>query len=129
MGNSKSTKERLNLLEEDFSTLEAETLAIREIILKIFPCDPIQTDSWPFRYLFKQETNQYEFIFSQMGSVTVRIAVNELYRRNPPPIFYISLGKYKEGFIWENFNAEEIDTTPSELKRQILNKIEIANNA
>ncbi len=109
MGQSEIKREHLRLSESDFPILEEMTKGIMQIILNSFKCEPLQVDTWPYRYLIERNKIQYEFIFSQMGSLTLRLAKSERYRRNPPPIFYISIGKYENvNYVWEDFSATEV---------------------
>ena len=51
-----------------------------------------------------------------MGSVTLRLAQSDRYRRNPPPIFYISIGKYENGeYVWEDFSATPVSVSKEDL--------------
>ncbi|MBK8397858.1 MAG: hypothetical protein IPL26_21795 [Leptospiraceae bacterium] len=121
MGQSEIKREHLRLSEEDFPILEKETKDLMSLILSLYKCEIIQQEVWPYRYGVEKNNIQYEFIFSQMGSVTLRIAKSDRYRRNPPPIFYISIGKYPNGeYVWEDFNASPV----SILKEDIFASIE-----
>ncbi len=87
MGQSEIKREHLRLSESDFPILEQKTKQVMGVILESFNCESMQSDSWPYRYIIERNKIQYEFIFSQMGSLTLRLAQSERYRRNPPPIF------------------------------------------
>ena len=120
MGQSEIKREHLRLTEEDFPLLEQKTKEIRAVILNELKCDPIQIDNWPYRYQVEKNNIKYELIFSQMGSVTLRLAQSDRYRRNPPPIFYISIGKYENSvYAWEDFNASEVNTDGKELVKSM----------
>jgi hypothetical protein len=116
MGQSEIKREHLRLSESDFPVLEEMTERVMAIILNSFKCEPLQVDTWPYRYLIERNKIQYEFIFSQMGSLTLRLAQSDRYRRNPPPIFYISIGKYENAiYIWEDFSATEVSIDETDL--------------
>lgn len=116
MGQSEIKREHLRLTEEDFPLLENRTKDIMGVILNELECEPLQIDNWPYRYSVEKNNIKYELIFSQMGSVTLRLAQSDRYRRNPPPIFYISIGKYENSvYAWEDFNASEVNTEGREL--------------
>jgi len=101
MGISQGKREKLHLVAEDFEFLESETRKLLELISGIFPLEKISADSWPFRFLLSASKRKYEFIFSAMGSVTIRPAKDE-FRKHGPPIFYMSISKYgKNEFVWE----------------------------
>ena len=90
----------------------------------MFSLDTKEGENWPLRYHLNRTDFQYEFIFSQMGSLTVRLSQSERYRRNPPPIFYLSIGKYsKEEFVWEDIQANEVSVQIDSLKEEILKSI------
>jgi hypothetical protein len=130
MGQSEIKREHLRLTEEDFPILENKTKEIMRVILSEMKSEPLQIDIWPYRYLVEKNTIKYELIFSQMGSVTLRIAQSERYRRNPPPIFYISIGKYENAvYVWEDFNASEVNTSGNELVRSMESAMAIYENS
>lgn len=130
MGQSEIKREHLRLTEEDFPLLENKTKEIMRVILSEMKSEPLQIDDWPYRYQIEKNTIKYELIFSQMGSVTLRIAQSERYRRNPPPIFYISIGKYENAvYVWEDFNAIEVNTSGNELVRSMETAMAIYENS
>jgi hypothetical protein len=121
MGNSEIKRERIRLDESDLINLKKQTIILKDLILSSFDTKSVQEEAWPLRYLTLRSGTEYEFIFSEMGSVTLRLARSDRYRRNPPPIFYISLGKYSiDEYIWEDLNASEINVE----KKSLLNHIE-----
>lgn len=108
MGTNKEKRERLRLNELDLAKLNSMTRDMESFMLKNFDLKLLHSN-WPIRYLFLKNEIEYEFIFSQMGSFTIRLAKSERYRRNPPPIFYLSVGKYfGDEFIWEDLNGEKV---------------------
>jgi hypothetical protein len=102
MGTSETTRERLN--ESDFAVLESMTRTLEEMIVTKFAPIPTDIHTWPKRYLKTLNEVDLEFIFSKMGSFTVRLAKSDRYKNNPPPIFYISVGKYPKQYLWEDQN-------------------------
>jgi len=98
---------RQSLEERDFPVLETMSLKMRDLILEVFEVTQIE-NTWPLRYRMNYKNGEYEWVFSAMGSVTLRLAKSERYRRNPPPIFYLSVGKYAGKYRWEDGSAVEI---------------------
>ncbi len=130
MGQSEIKREHLRLSESDFPILEQKTKQVMSVILESFKCESIQNDSWPYRYLIERNKIQYEFIFSQMGSLTLRLAQSDRYRRNPPPIFYVSIGKYENAiYVWEDFNASEVNMGEKDLISSIEASILLYENS
>ena len=82
---------RQSLEERDFPILESMSDKMRLLVLDSFECTPLE-ESWPYRYKVTVNSFDFEWVFSAMGSVTLRVAKSERYRRNPPPIFYLSVG-------------------------------------
>lgn len=126
MGNSEIKRARIRLDESDLINLKERTILLKDLILSSFDTKSIQDQTWPLRYLTERNGTEFEFIFSEMGSVTLRLASSDRYRRNPPPIFYISLGKYSTNeYIWEDLNASEINVEKKSLLNQIEESIKI----
>ena len=126
MGQSEIKREHLRLTETDFPLLENKTKEIMSVILGELKSEPLQIDNWPFRYSFEKNNIEYELIFSQMGSVTLRLGQSDRYKRNPPPIFYISIGKYENAvYVWEAFNASEVNIESKELIASIEKSISV----
>lgn len=124
MGQGEIKREHLRLTEEDFPILENKTKELMQVILNLFSCEVIESSRWPYRYSIEKNQTHYEFIFSQMGSFTVRLARSERYRRNPPPIFYMSIGKYQQNeYVWEDFNADPVSLVESDLVAAIEHSI------
>lgn len=56
---------------------------------------------FPIRWKTKIEAGVFEWVVSDMGSITLRLGGLEGNRRNPAPIFYLSLKKTEEGtLVW-----------------------------
>lgn len=82
------------------------------------------TESWPIRWKTTILEVELEFVVSEMGSVTVRLRQSSRYRRNPPPVFYISLGNTKTKELqWESPEREPVDLAFS--KALLLEKVEL----
>lgn len=78
-----------------------------------------ETESWPIRWKIIVSEVELEFIISEMGSVTLRLAQSLRYRRNPPPVFYISLGKSEDGSLqWESPERELVGLESSKIRLQ-----------
>ncbi len=81
-------------------------------------------ESWPIRWKTTISEVELEFVVSEMGSVTLRLGQSLRYRRNPPPVFYISLGKTKSnGLQWESPEREPLDLAFS--KTLLFEKVEL----
>jgi hypothetical protein len=109
---------RQSLEERDFPILETMSLKMRDLILEAFEVTQIDS-SWPLRYRMNYKNGEFEWVFSAMGSVTLRIAKSERYRRNPPPIFYLSVGKYAGKYRWEDGSAVEIPFSKEVIKEKV----------
>jgi hypothetical protein len=130
MGQSEIKREHLRLSEIDFPILEKKAVELMQVILTSFSYSILKDDSWPYRYGIEKNSIQYEFIFSQMGSFTLRLAQSDRYRRNPPPIFYISIGKYENGeYAWEDFSASPVDTAKENLVSLINKSMDMYENS
>ncbi|EOQ89832.1 hypothetical protein LEP1GSC202_1767 [Leptospira yanagawae serovar Saopaulo str. Sao Paulo = ATCC 700523] len=56
---------------------------------------------FPIRWKTKMEGELFEWVVSDMGSITLRLGGVEGNRRNPAPIFYLSLRKLEgDVFSW-----------------------------
>lgn len=109
---------RQNLEERDFPILETMSLKMKDLIIESFEVTLID-NSWPIRYRMEYKNGEYEWVFSAMGSVTLRIAKSERYRRNPPPIFYLSVGKYAGKYRWEDGSAVEVPFSIEAIKEKV----------
>ncbi len=122
MGESKIERERI--VESDFPILEQKTRELQSSFLEAISVEPLYTESWPYRYQYTVENYSFECIFSAMGSFTLRLAKDERYRRNPPPIFYISIGKYNGEYIWENGDGEPVSILAKDLEKSLQQSIQ-----
>ncbi|MCB1143538.1 MAG: hypothetical protein H7A24_11380 [Leptospiraceae bacterium] len=106
MGESEKTRQLLE--ERDFPILEKMSLDMKQLIQSHFQLLDTDTEAWPKRYSMKHGDLSLEWIFSAMGSVTLRPPRGEGLRRSPHPIFYLSIGKYNGTYVWEDLDANEI---------------------
>jgi len=81
----------------------------------------------PIRWKVKISTGEFEFVISEMGSLTLRLAESNRYRRNPPPVFYASLGKDSEGnWEWQDARRKPLPILEEEGMRQLLAKADLS---
>jgi hypothetical protein len=110
MGDSEKEKIRLRLDESDLSILENMTAEAIQFLSNAFNYKINISSEWPKYYHYNHNNISYEFVFSQMGSITFRLSASIRYKKNPPPIFYASIGKYSNGsYVWEDFMASEMN--------------------
>jgi hypothetical protein len=124
MGSSQEKRKRSRITEEDFAILEAMTKELMSALVQTLGAESIQVGTWPHRFQYKRNNFAYELIFSQMGSFTLRPMAEAGFRRNPPPIYYISLGKYEEGLIWEDLVGTPVTVELEELGQAVRSCIE-----
>ncbi|MCB1156600.1 MAG: hypothetical protein H7A25_05615 [Leptospiraceae bacterium] len=106
----RSQEERHRLKESDFAILEKKTEELIQLLKANLILQEKDTSSWPKRYLWKHKDFSYECIFSGMASLSLRPEPKLEGKKNPAPIFYMSLGKYGEGvFYWEGPDKERIE--------------------
>jgi hypothetical protein len=120
-----SEKKRQSLEERDFPILESMTLKMLELIEKEFQFITIDDTFWPKRYSMVRQNFQFEWVFSAMGSVTLRLAKDDRYKKNPPPIFYISVGKYDGKYVWEDYIASEVPFDAQQIKKFVEEKLSL----
>lgn len=81
---------------------------------------------FPIRW--KSQINDYlfEWVISEMGSMTLRLSEHVRFKRNPPPIFYLSLGKYEGNkYLWEDPDGTPLDLTLDLLKELVNQKVKL----
>lgn len=119
-----SKRDRVSIDIIDFPILESMAQGLRQEVISLFDHEILEDSKTPYRYKIKSQNNEYELIFTDMGSFTLRPCVSERYRRNPPPLFYISVGKYSDSsFQWEDLNRELVATDKEFLKQAIWDAI------
>ncbi|MEM7181710.1 MAG: hypothetical protein AAF518_12405 [Spirochaetota bacterium] len=122
MDTSEKTRKKIEIT--DLQHLEQMTQELLLLVQESFSLAAVEISNWPRKYTWRKQSLCYEFIFSQMGSFTVRLSQEHSIRKNPPPIFYLSVGKYsEEKFIWEDGTQRALD--PDTLHATILEMIEI----
>lgn len=92
----------------DIPRLKEESMKAYQWLVEKYPHfdDPINVTAddsvlFPIRWKTKISNAIFEWVISDMGSVTLRLGEVEGNRRNPAPIFYLSLRKSEEGtLVW-----------------------------
>ncbi|PJZ85091.1 LIC_13241 domain-containing protein [Leptospira harrisiae] len=85
--------------------------------------EPIE---FPIRWTIEQFGQRFEWVVSDMGSVTLRLGGLEGNRRNPAPIFYLSLRKSKEGkFHWTDPEGNPVPFPDSSILVEIQNRVHL----
>ncbi len=88
----------------------------------------VLVESIPFPIHWKAEIlgNSFEWIVSEMGSVTLRLGEHARYTRNPPPIFYVSLGKFEGNqFCWLDPEGNIVPFFEKEGEELVLEKVRL----
>jgi hypothetical protein len=124
---------KLKIEITDFSSLSKHSLDMVVRLRSLFPeagMGPILTPStsmeFPVRWKIAVEGVELEWVVSEMGSITLRLGAHPRFRKNPPPIFYLSLGKYeKEGFLWEDPEGNPIQNIEEKLLLLVSEKINL----
>jgi hypothetical protein len=121
---------KLKIELTDFDALAKVSSEMLSILLRVFP--RVNTDNtelnleYPVRWKIRVENYDFEWVISEMGSITLRLGEHARFRRNPPPIFYLSLGKYEEvGFLWEDPEGNPIHLTEKVLEELVSEKIHL----
>lgn len=114
---------RQSLEERDFPILEGMSEKMKSLVVDSFTVQNIE-NTWPYRFKMVYKEIDFEWVFSAMGSVTLRLAKSERYRRNPPPIFYLSVGKYSGAYRWEDGNAIEVKFTRESIIEKVNQSLE-----
>jgi len=98
--------------------------AFDHFILEFPPIHPLGGDEWPIRWMTYFHGEELEVVVSEMGSITIRLSKSERYRRNPPPLFYSSLGKSTSGsWEWQTPEREVFDLFRAPTKAYLEEKI------
>ncbi|MCW7494329.1 hypothetical protein ND861_16915 [Leptospira sp. 2 VSF19] len=88
--------------------------------------DPSSELSFPIRWKSKMNGEVFEWVVSDMGSITLRLGGLEGNRRNPSPIFYLSLNKTEEGkFHWTDPEGNPIPFPDPSIHAVIQNRIQL----
>ncbi|TGM59052.1 LIC_13241 domain-containing protein [Leptospira vanthielii] len=82
--------------------------------------------SFPIRWNIEKNGQILEWVVSDMGSVTLRLGGSEGNRRNPAPIFYLSLRKSDKGeFHWTDPEGNPVPFPDPSIHKDIQNRIQL----
>ncbi|MDF3820999.1 hypothetical protein P3G55_13895 [Leptospira sp. 96542] len=113
---------------EDLPRLREEAIKAFDFLAKNYPSEDIgQTtnkEDFPLRWFTKQRDTQFEWVISEMGSITLRLGATPDSKKNPPPIYYLSIQKNNLGDLeWANPLREPVhfpsDFVLDEIKKRI----------
>lgn len=80
---------------------------------------------FPVRWKVKLSGKYFEWVVSDLGSITLRLSEISANRKNPAPIFYLSLGKNETGeFVWLDLDGEKVDFPNEEIINTIQKRVE-----
>jgi len=124
---------KLKIEVSDFEHLSFHSKQILKFLLENYPSkdpeDAISAEDksvFPLKWKVQISGAVFEWVVSEMGSVTLRLAEHPRYTRNPPPIFYASVGKYEpDQFLWEDPDGNAIDLSSESGKTLILDKVKL----
>ncbi|MBM9549022.1 hypothetical protein JWG40_18485 [Leptospira sp. 201903074] len=82
--------------------------------------------SFPIRWKTKMEGEVFEWVVSDMGSITLRLGGLEGNRRNPSPIFYLSLLK-TEGveFLWADPEGNPVSFPDPSILEEVKSRVQL----
>lgn len=115
----------------DLPFLKEESLRVFRWLVAEYPeigkmMTPIETTEFPIRWKIEKNGQILEWVVSDMGSVTLRLGDLEGNRRNPAPIFYLSLRKKEEGkFFWADPEGNPIPFPDKSIHKDIQNRIQM----
>ncbi|EMJ89787.1 LIC_13241 domain-containing protein [Leptospira meyeri] len=85
-----------------------------------------ETIEFPIRWIMEQKGQRFEWVVSNMGSVTLRLGDEEGKRRNPAPIFYLSLRKLEGNvFHWTDPEGNPVPFPDPSILMEIQNRIQL----
>ncbi|WP_040507097.1 LIC_13241 domain-containing protein [Leptospira wolbachii] len=88
--------------------------------------DTNENIEFPIRWKTEQMGQILEWVVSDMGSVTLRLGGVEGNRRNPAPIFYLSLRKKDGGeFHWTDPEGNPVPFPDPSIHKDIQNRIQL----
>lgn len=88
--------------------------------------ETIELPTFPIRWKTERMGKIFEWVVSDIGSVTLRLGGLEGNRRNPSPIFYLSLRKTDEGkFFWTDPDGNPILFPDPSIRKDIQNRIQL----
>lgn len=123
--------EKKQIQISDFDEIKQISLKIYESLIAIFPetksdLDFGTNDSlFPKRWKYSYSNYNFEWVVSEMGSITLRLGEHPRFRKNPPPIFYLSLGKYDDGFYWEDLDGAIVLLQNGTIQQLVSEKINL----
>ncbi|TGL07221.1 hypothetical protein EHQ43_07315 [Leptospira bouyouniensis] len=117
----------------DLPTLKEFSIIAYNWLSKNFPksdnltnFDPSSDLSFPIRWKSIIEGEIFEWVVSDMGSITLRLGGLEGNRRNPAPIFYLSLLK-KEGvgFQWADPDGNSVSFPDLSILEEVKSRVRL----
>ncbi|TGL60006.1 LIC_13241 domain-containing protein [Leptospira jelokensis] len=88
--------------------------------------DPNFGLSFPIRWKTKIETEVFEWVVSDMGSITLRLGGVEGNRRNPAPIFYLSLRKLEgDVFSWADPEGNPVSFPNPSVMEDVRSRVQL----
>lgn len=117
----------------DLPTLKEFSIFAYNWLSKNFPksdnltnFDPSSDLSFPIRWKSIIEGEIFEWVVSDMGSITLRLGGLEGNRRNPAPIFYLSLLK-KEGvgFQWADPDGNSVSFPDLSILEEVKSRVRL----
>ncbi|TGM47598.1 hypothetical protein EHQ92_06715 [Leptospira biflexa] len=82
--------------------------------------------SFPIRWKTKMEGEVFEWVVSDMGSITLRLGGLEGNRRNPSPIFYLSLLKTEGvGFQWADPEGNSVSFPDPSILEEVKSRVQL----
>ncbi|GBF50054.1 hypothetical protein LPTSP4_15750 [Leptospira ryugenii] len=99
-----------------------------KLFLQLYP--PIESveeilKESPFKWRFLYSETVFESLLSEMGSFTVRLAEHHRFKKNPPVLFYVSIGKYSGTFVWENEDQKRMEMSLATLRDAVQEKLDL----
>lgn len=122
---------KLPMALSDFSSLSEISFEIAKKLFTIYPNARIDEKidlekMFPIRWFMESSNYEFEWVVSEMGSITLRLAGDYPGKKNPPPIFYLSLGKYEgERFLWETPEGSPIENLDMQIRQLVEEKINL----
>ena len=81
---------------------------------------------FPIRWKTKMEGDVFEWVVSDMGSITLRLGGLEGNRRNPSPIFYLSLLKTEGvGFQWADPEGNSVSFPDPSILEEVKSRVQL----
>lgn len=126
MESSKTKRERVKIDLEDLPMIQNKTLKLIDDLCTEYELVGLHQNSWPFKYLYIREGQKYEFLFSQIGSFSIRVINSNIPEKFYQVVYYLSVGKYDtKDFVWETPEGKYTDVNLVNLKREIEKTLDI----